>query len=98
MNLLDPDLKRLLAWSRRAARPQPEETPLGFVERVLASRDPAPAPALLLELQEAAWAFTGVSLAVILSGVLLLMSQGRAPEPAAGITVTLSVLASQLPP
>lgn len=96
MNRLDPDLKRLMNWSGRALRGQPEEAPFGFASRVAAAWTPAQAPTLLLELQKIAWTSASVSAAVMLCGVLVLASQAHAPEPAAAFSSALRFLANSL--
>lgn len=96
MNRLHPDLKRLMIWSGRASPPQPEEAPFGFAGRVVAAWTPAQAPTLFLELQRIAWASACVSAAVMLCGVLVLVSQAHAPEPAAAFSSALRFLASSL--
>jgi len=96
VNRLDSDLKRLMNWARRALPRQPEEAPLGFAARVVAAWTPARVPTLLLELQQLAWALAWVSAAVMLCGVVVLLSQAHAPEPAAGFSSALRFLASSL--
>ena len=99
MNRLDPALKRLLVWSGRASAPSTEEIPPGFAGRVLDAPRPSPPDGVLrLGLHTVGWPSVCVSAAVILGGVVLLLSQGRLPEPAAGLPSGLGFLASQLLP
>lgn len=100
MNRLDPDLKRLLRWSRRGALPkrEPEEAHFGFASRVAASWNPARNGSLLSELKQFAWASCCVALVVITCGLIVLVRQPQAPEPAAGIPPALSFVASNLTP
>ena len=100
MNRLDPNLKRLMTWSRRAA-PAPresEEAPFGFATRVVASWNPARTGSLLSELKQVAWTSGCVAIVVILCGLIVLAGQAHAPEPATGIPSALSFLASNLTP
>jgi hypothetical protein len=96
MNRLDSHLKRLMIWAGRASRPQPEQPPLGFSSRVVASWNPALSGSLLFELKRFAWASACVSLAVILGGAVVLATQAHAPEPATSLPSALSFLASNL--
>lgn len=97
MNELDPALKRLMKWSRKASPTAPEEVPFGFAGRVTASSKFFPTPTLLAELQHIAWGLACVSLAVIVSGFLLLMNQTSAPPPASEIPSALDFVANYLP-
>ena len=78
MNRLDPDLKRLMKWSR-CAPPLPEKAPYGFAGRVVAnsaSRQMLPAFLVLQRLVRfAAW----ISVAVMLCGGIFFVSQTRQP-------------------
>ena len=96
MNELDPDLKRLLKWSRMASPHRPEEVPFGFSGRVLAVGRPAQALTLLQELQQTAWGLACVSLALIICGGVVLVSQPSAPAPAAEISSVLNFVANNL--
>ena len=99
MNELDPDLKRLLKWARRASPSRPEAAPFGFSGRVLAGTREVQAPTLLQELQENAWGLTWVSLALIVCGGLMLASERSAPStPAAELPPALSFVASSITP
>jgi len=98
MNRLDADLKRLMTWAGRATPSQPEAAPFGFASRVVAACAAAPAPSLLFELQQIAWFSGCVSAVVILCGVVLLVSQPHAPEPAAGLPSAVRFLASNFNP
>ena len=97
MNELDPDLKRLLKWSRMGAPSMPEEAPFGFSGRVVAARRPVQTPTLLQELQQTAWGLACASLALIVCGGLVLMNQPSAPAPAAEISAVLNFVANNLP-
>ena len=97
MNELDPALKRLMRWSRIASPHMPEEAPFGFAGRVAASSKLGSAPTLLNELQRIAWGLACVSLAVIVSGFLLLMRQPSPPPPASEIPSALDFVANYLP-
>ncbi len=96
MSALDPELKRLLKWARNAPTPQPEEIPFGFCGRVLASRQPAPPPTLLQELQSTAWALSCAALALIVCGAIVLLSQRSSPPPTEEVSSALNFLASNL--
>lgn len=100
MNRLDSDLKRLMAWSRRApaSPPESEEPPYGFATRVLASWRPVEPGSLLLQLKQIAWASGCVALGIIVCGVVLLLGQPQAPAPATGISSALSFAATSLTP
>jgi hypothetical protein len=100
MNELDPSLKRLLKWSRTAPvpapAPTPEEAPFGFSGRVAASATIKRAqPATLLqELQRTAWGIACASLALLICGALVLLSQRAAPAPEAEISSALTFVAN----
>lgn len=96
MNELDPDLKRLLKWTREASPSKPEEAPFGFSGRVLASRKQVQAATLLQELQRTAWGLSWASLALIVCGGLVLLSQRSSPPPTGEFSSALSFLASNL--
>jgi hypothetical protein len=98
MNELHPDLKRLLKWAHAASPSRPEEAPFGFSGRVLVSGSPVQAPALFCELQRTAWPLTCLSLALILGGGLLLLSQGASSLPPEEFSSALRFLASNLTP
>ena len=97
MNELDPALKRLMRWSRLASPRPLEEAPFGFAGRVAASSNLVSAPTLLNELQRISWGLACVSLAVIVSGFLLLMSQPSPPPPASELPSALDFAANYLP-
>jgi len=97
MNRLDPDLKRLLKWAREASPSRLEEAPFCFSGRVLASIKRVQAPTLLQELQQTAWGLACASLALIICGGLVLVSQPSAPAPAAEISSVLNFVANNLP-
>jgi len=94
MNELDPDLKRLLKWAREASPTRPEEAPFGFCGRVLASRKSFQAPSLLQELQRSAWTLSWASLALIICGGLVLITQFSSLPATGGLSSALSFLAS----
>jgi hypothetical protein len=96
MNELDPDLKRLFKWARAASPSQPEEVPFGFPGRVLASRKPIQGRTLLQELQRTAWGLSWASLALIVCGGLVLISQRPSPPPTGEFSSALGFLASNL--
>src|SRR4030095_1540952 len=97
MNKLDPRLKRLFKWSVEALASKSEEIPFGFPGRIWALSRRVQPPTLLQELQQTAWSLTCVSLALIIFGGLLLVSQPSAPEPVAEISSALNFVASNLP-
>ena len=97
MSELDPDLKRLLKWARAAVPSELEEAPLGFASRVLAGGKPVAMPGLLHELQRVAWGLSCASLALILCGGLIWVSQRATPPPAGELSAALSFLANHLP-
>ncbi len=92
---LHPDLKRLLILSGQGP-PPPEAAPFGFAARVVAAWTPARKPTLLFELQRVAWSSAFVSLVVILCGVVVLLSQADAPEPATGLSSAVRFLVSNI--
>lgn len=97
MNELDPELNRLIKWSRKASPPGPAAAPFGFAGRVVASRKLCNIPTLLHELQQGAWALACASLTVIVCGGLILVSQPSTPAPATGISSALDFVANHLP-
>ncbi len=100
MNRLDPSLKLLLTWSRRAAPspPEPDEAPFGLATRVVASWNSAQPDSLLSELKQVAWASGCVALAVLLCGLVVLVRHAQTPGPATGIPSALSFVARNLSP
>ncbi|HEV2391672.1 MAG TPA: hypothetical protein VG146_04825 [Verrucomicrobiae bacterium] len=96
MNRMDPELKRLLKWARRASPVLPEQAPFGFSGRVLASRKPPQAPTVFEELQSSAWGLSCAALVLILCGTLVFVSQRSAPSPAEPFSSALSFLVSNL--
>ena len=98
MNKLDPSLKRLLKWSRSAAvvAPAPEEAPFGFPGRAVASASTKRAQpvTLLQELQRTAWGIACASLALLICGAVVLLSQRASPAPAADISSALNFVAN----
>ncbi|SRR5882757_3058997 len=96
MNELDPGLKRLLNLSCSAAVSAPEEAPLGFPGRVLASaRQPQPAT-LLHELQQTAWKIACASLVLLICSALVLLSQRASATPEPEISSALNFVANNL--
>ena len=96
MNELDPDLKRLFKWTREASPSSPEEAPFGFCGRVLASRKKFQIPTLFQELQRTALALSWASLALIVCGGIVLVSQLSSLPATEGLSSALSFLASNL--
>jgi hypothetical protein len=96
MNELDPDLKRLLKLSVTAAAPEPEQAPFGFSVRVAASANPGSPATLLQELQQTAWGIACTSLALLVCGALVLLSQRASPAPGAEISSALNFVANSL--
>jgi hypothetical protein len=96
MNELDPRLKRLLKISLTAAAPEPEQVPFGFAGRVIASARPAHPTTLLQELQQTAWAITCASLALVIGGTLVLLSQQATAAPEPEISSALNFVANNL--
>jgi hypothetical protein len=97
MNELDPDLQKLIKWSREASPSKINESPFGFAGRVLASRKVIHASTLFQELQQTAWGLRWASLALIICGGLVLAMQSSAPPPTGELSSALSYLASNLP-
>jgi len=94
---LDPDLKRLMAWSRNDSPPPSEEAPLGFASRVVTSLNrPTPAPPFLLQLQQSAWSSVWASVVILALGFLVLLNQMQIPRPAADFSSALGFIASNL--
>lgn len=98
MSKLNPELKRLMAWSGRAAPGQPEEAPFGFASRVVARWSPKKARTLFFELQQLVWPSVLVSVAVIVGGMLVMLNQARLPEPASAFSSALPFLMNNLTP
>lgn len=98
MNRLDPDLKRLMKWSRRAPESLPSEAPPGFSGRVVARREVAPSASPLSALHKLASIAAWASALVIVCGVLFLVSQARAPKLATDFSSAAQFLASNLVP
>ena len=96
MSRLDPNLKRLMTWARRAEQPEaaPAEAPFGFATRVVAGWKPAPPRSLWSELTQIARLTGAVALVVIVCGFVILVGQTRTPEPI--LTVTTPWLSSVL--
>jgi len=96
MNQLDPSLKRLLNWSRSAAVSAPEEVLSGFPGRVLASARRAQRITLLQELHQTAWGIACASLALLICGALVLLSQPASPLPEPELSSSLNFVANKL--
>jgi hypothetical protein len=96
MNQLDPGLKRLLKLSRAAAVPEPEQAPFGFSGRVATAATPAQPATLLQELQQRALGIACASLALVIAGTLLLLSQGTSAAPEPEISSALNFVANNL--
>jgi hypothetical protein len=96
MNELDPGLKRLLKWSQDASVPEPEQAPFGFSGRVVASKKRAQRTTLLQELQQTAWSIACASLALLICGTLVLLSQRASTAPEAEISSVLNFVANNL--
>jgi hypothetical protein len=95
MNELDPSLKRLLKLSQTAAVPEPEQAPFGFSGRVAAAKPAQPAT-LLQELQQRALGIACASLALVIAGALVLLSQRTAAAPEPEISSALNFVANNL--
>jgi hypothetical protein len=96
MNELDPSLKRLLKWSQNAPVPAPEQAPFGFSGRVAAAAKPSQPTTLLQELQQRALAIACASLALVLCGALVLLSQRSSSTPEPEISSALNFVANNL--
>jgi hypothetical protein len=96
MNELDPSLKRLLKLSRTAPAPEAEQAPFGFSGRIVASAKPAKPTTLLQELQQTAWGIACASLALLVCGALVLLSQHASATPEPEISSALNFVANNL--
>ena len=96
MNELDPSLKRLLNLSRTAEASAPEEAPFGFPVRVVALTKPAQPASLLQQLHQTAWGIACASLALVLCGALVLLSQRGSQLPEPEISSALNFVANNL--
>jgi hypothetical protein len=96
MSKLDPGLKRLIKLSRAAEVPAPEEAPLGFPGRVVAYAKRAEPTTLLQELQQRAWGIAYASLALVIAGALVLLSQRASAAPEPEISSALNFVANNL--
>lgn len=94
MNRLDPSLKRLLKWARSAEAPPPNEAPFGLPGRVLASIKPAQRVTLFQELQRTGWGIAWGALALLLCGIVVLLSHIASPPPEADISSALNFAAN----
>ena len=96
MNELDPGLKRLLKLSRTAAAPEPEQAPFGFSGRVTAVAKPVQPTTLLQELQQRALGIACASLALVIVGALVLLSQRASAAPEPEISSAVNFVANNL--
>ena len=96
MNELDPSLKRLLKLSQTAAAPEPAQAPFGFSGRVAAAATPTRPITLLQELQQRALGIACASLALVIAGALVLLSQRTAAAPEPEISSALNFVANNL--
>ena len=97
MNRLDPDLKRLMKWSRYAP-PLPEAAPFGFAGRVVANSGSRKAVPAFLAVQKLVGFSAWISGAVILSGGIFLASQTRQPASAFDFTQAYQFVARSIAP
>jgi hypothetical protein len=97
MSALHPELKRLFRWSRHAP-PTPEQAPYGFATRVLARRAEARTrderPEIHHWLQACAWG----SIAVILCGGALLLTEIRRDRSGFNVLPAYQFVARNLAP
>lgn len=96
MSELDPGLKRLIKLSRTATVPEPEHAPVGFPGRVLAYSRRAEPTTLLQELQQTAWGIACASLALVIAGALVLLSQRASAAPEPEISSALNFVANNI--
>ena len=98
MNRLDPDLKRLMSWARRAPEPEPAEVPFGFSTRVVARWHPEESPTLLAAWQRAVTFAGWVSGLIIIVGVAFFLTQQQPVSTADNFVATYQVLAKSIAP
>ena len=96
MNKLDPSLKRLLKLSRSVSDTEPEQSPYGFSGRVVVSAKHARHTTLFEELQERALGIACASLALLLAGTVVLLSQKMSAAPEPEISSALNFVANNL--
>jgi hypothetical protein len=96
MSELDPSLKRLLKLSRSESDPEPEPAPYGFPARVAASAKRARHTTLFEELQERALGIACASLALVLAGTVVLLSQRLSTAPEPEISSAMNFVANNL--
>ena len=96
MNELDPSLKRLLKLSQDATAPEPEQAPFGFSGRIAAAATPTHPITLLQELQQRALGIACASLALVIAGTLVLVSQQASMPPEPEISSALNFVANNL--
>lgn len=96
MNELDPSLKRLIKLSRSAEVPETEQAPFGFSGRVAALTKRTQSSTLLQDLQQRAWGIACASLALVIAGALVLVSQRASAAPEPEISSALNFAANNL--
>lgn len=77
MNQLDPELRRLIRWSRQAAAPAESAAPLGFATRVMALRRAALQEAEPRWAHRLRWSAAWLSLLVVLLGAVVWAGERR---------------------
>ena len=95
MSELDASLKRLLKLSRSAPDPEPEQAPYGFPGRVVSAKH-ARHTTLFEELQERALGIACASLALVLAGTVVLLSQRMSAAPEPEISSAMNFVANNL--
>jgi hypothetical protein len=98
MNRLDPNLKRLMQWSRLAPSNLPKEAPFGFANRVLANVPRANEDATTLILEKVLKTSIWISCSIILLGCIFLTSQVRQSRNAFDFSPAYQVVARRLAP
>jgi hypothetical protein len=96
MKELDPGLKRLLEWARTDSAHESEEAPFGFSGRVVASLGRAQSATLFQELQRTALGLVWGSIALVICGGLVLLSQRATAAPGSEISSVLNFIANNL--
>ncbi len=98
MKPFPPDLQRLITWARRSPEPLPIQPPSGFVNRVLASRHRAPRASWEMEIRWALPLSVWASLALILGGLVVFLSDGIETPRAYDFTPAYRSVAGNLVP
>lgn len=101
MSPLDPDLKRLLAHSRRAPTNEDNlssESPFGFASRVVSAWPPAETVTVLGDIQRYARLSSCLAMVVIVTGAAVFLGWSKVPHPASGLPTALSFAANQFSP